>query len=687
MGAGLLAAVMVAVIGNLDGGFQLVEKGWSSVIRGEGFGNFDFWRSSRMIPELRDVEPSALTFWLSDRANADTSPHITEFPYFSFLFADLHAHVIVIPFTLLVMGMGLALLAGLRWESRRWMAGVTAMLAIALGGLWAINSWDYPAYLLLMLALMAVGAHLMAGRAGHDERVRTFVLIAGAVLALSLLAFLPFHQNYETFGKLVRVSKWQTPMANYWGVHGLFLLILIPFMVWLNRRPLAAADIIRNFIASLSNPRSYSRVRESTPHFIAPSQGGTRTEGAVAASAHDEARPRFKLSWELFVVPVVALMVIYMMSTGYWTAAFLTTLVGLGAMFVREEFARLRDGSGYILFPVIIAGFGFLVQAGVEFVRVGDDIGRMNTLFKFYLEAWVLIGLASAIGLWWLWQSGKLSIPRLGPKGTWQAWGLGVLAVGLMAGLAFWTAVRVDAGREEVVPEPLDALNTFSVFGIIIFTTALTALVGYLTAPGVRRILGVASFKALWLTLLAVLALSSVIYTALGTRARLADRFNTGEVTLNGEAYMARAVHRELNIPLELRHDYDAIQWLRRNAEGSPVVLEAHMEQYRWGGRFAIYTGMPTVLGWPWHQIQQRGEHSRVVYDRQAEVQEVYNTTDAARAETLLSKYDVRYVVVGELERIVYTAQGLAKFEGMAARGVLREIYRNEGTTIYEISR
>jgi uncharacterized membrane protein len=694
VGAGLLAALMVAVIGNLDGGFQLVQKGWSSVIRGEGFGGFDFWRSSRMIPELQDVEPSALTFWLSDRANADVSPHITEFPYFSFLFADLHAHVIVIPFTLLVLGIGLALLVGLRQESRRWMAGAALALSLALGALWVINSWDYPSYLLLVLALLAVGAHLMVGRAEHDERVMTFAVITGAAVVFSVLAFLPFHQDYETFGKLIRVSKWQTPLANYWGIHGLFLFVIITFMAWLNRRPLASIfGMIRDFIAGLGSLRAYRNGRELTPHFIPPTygeaagrhHGGSRVGSAYGHPLQEEESRELKLSWEPFVVPVVVAMVLYMMAAGYWTAAFLTVLVGLAAMFVREEFSRLRDGSGYILFPVIIAGFGFLVQAGVEFVRIGDDIGRMNTLFKFYLEAWVLIALAASVGLWWLWRTGKLSMPQIHIDDKRRAWGLGVLGLGLMAGLAFWIGVRVDAGRLEVVPEPLDTLETFAISGIVVFVLALGALAGYMTSPGVRRRLGSAPFKALALGLLGVLVFSSVVYTALGTRTRLADRFNTGDVTLDGERYMLRATHSELNTPFPLRHDYDAIQWLRRNAEGSPVVLEAHMEQYRWGGRFAIYTGMPSVLGWPWHQIQQRGDHSRVVYDRQADVREAYNTTDIARAEALLSEYDVRYVVVGELERIVYSAQGLAKFEEMARAGALREAYRNEGTVIYEV--
>ena len=97
----------------------------------------------------------------------------------------------------------------------------------------------------------------------------------------------------------------------------------------------------------------------------------------------------------------------------------------------------------------------------------------------------------------------------------------------------------------------------------------------------------------------------------------------------------------------------------------------------------AAYTGLPTVLGWPWHQTQQRLAYGEQIPRRAADVAEIYNTTGIARAEEILRRYDVAYVVVGELERIYYREAGLRKFSEMAELGLLRQVYSNLGVVIY----
>ena len=576
---GLAAAGFIAVIGNLDGIVQIVQGAWDKVVDGAAWAGFDFWRSSRAIPPLESFEPPALAFWLPDfiPGDAGTSWHITEFPFFTFLFADLHAHMMVIPFTLLVLGLGLCLVAGLRRASlleqgrgkqeRGWLVVIALTMAVTLGALWAINSWDYPSYLLLTLGLTAVAA--LFARGSPKRKLALFAMLGGGIVVVSLLSFWPFHQNYETFNNGLDASRWRTPVDRFLAIHGLFLFVIATYLIVRTRRDLAT------LVLSLFSRPFDSRSREIP----------------------------VETRWlRLIVLPFIAVAVVVAV-LGYWNVLLLLALLALVAVAGWRVLQSPEPSRPYEAVILAMVAMAALIAIGVDFVTVEGDIGRMNTLFKYYLEVWVFMAIAAA---YMLWRLGATWLPRLRP------------------------------------------------------------------GPA-----------AAWLFVLALLVGCSLIYTALGTRDRVGDRFADLPPTLDGTAYMTVAEHWERDEIFPLVWDYQAIRWLQDNAEGSPVVLEAHMEQYRWGGRIANYTGLPTILGWPWHQIQQRFDYQQQVHERAAHVRLAYETADATIAAELLRRYGVAYVVVGELERLNYPAEGLAKFEAMAESGMLRKVYENEGTAIF----
>ena len=301
------------------------------------------------------------------------------------------------------------------------------------------------------------------------------------------------------------------------------------------------------------------------------------------------------------------LLVAYFALAGYFTVAAMLAFLAFTGLAAWDVVTSRERAEELTLFPLVLTGLALGLVIGVDLVRVEDDIGRMNTLFKYYLEAWILLALASGYFLWRMWYDGRFR------------------------------------------PFPLDWV------------------------------------RLIWIGVVTLLVLVSLIYTILGTQARLADRFNPLPPTLDGAAFMSDAVHWEKEQPIELKYDLEAIQWLQENVVGSPVVLEAHTEQYRWGGRMANYTGLPTVLGWPWHQIQQRGEYSAEVHERARNVQQIYTTVDLERAMRLMASYDVKYVVVGDLERIFYPGDGLGKFDIMAQLGAAAKVFDNGHTAIYRL--
>src|SRR5258708_39217344 len=141
------ALPITGVLGNLDAGLQLVDQlgklggevapqsggaarlaaGILAIIQGARIPPLDFWRSTRFIgPE--GVGP------------------IHEFPYFTFLYGDLHAHQIALPITVAVLLVGVNLMRSLRDNPRRvpWAPLLIAGVLVAM--LRATNTWYFPTY-------------------------------------------------------------------------------------------------------------------------------------------------------------------------------------------------------------------------------------------------------------------------------------------------------------------------------------------------------------------------------------------------------------------------------------------------------------------------------------------------------------------------------------------------------------
>lgn len=572
---------------------------------------------------------------------------INEFPLWSFLFADLHPHLIALPIALLAMALSLSFL---QWrdqgseERRLRLGGAAALLALTLGAQAVTNSWDFPTY-----ALLAAGA--LAGAAWLDRRAWGWALVRRMALAglgaltlalAALLLYLPFFQNYQAMvGGVGLVVRAGTPPASYAAIYGLFLAVLLPALfAGLGRA--AQATLARRYAARV------------------------RGRGAP---------PNAELWKGLVPLALSALAGAGVLAAAVLSQSDLALKLALGAAMLGFAGLLTRRLSTAVWFALLLAALGFAVSLGVELVYIRDHLAgdpanpgdwyRMNTVFKFGMQIWSLFAVASAALLpalmRWLRQLPlRVSVAMvLGGAATLLiAVGSAVLPSGtpLPGGAAAWPLIQLAYSA--------------------VFCALLLPLLLYFRL----RIADI-----LFPSVITVLALLALVYPLFGIPSRVAYRFPvTPGPTLDGLAFMDEGIFEWNGNVISLKDDADAIRWLNEGGSirGTPVVLQASLEFYRsYGVRVAANTGLPTVVG-PAHEGEQRD--GGLVGARDADVGGFYSTTSIDQALRFLSKYKVGYVYVGQIERLYYGEAGMAKF-GQLAGSYLTQVYRNDTVTIYKV--
>jgi YYY domain-containing protein len=559
---GLLAAGFVVLLGNLANAvYLLTGYATANVNRPE----WAFWDATRLVGMA-----------LNDST-------INEFPFFTFLYGDLHAHMIALPLLLGVLGLQVALLhherhAALRrshWFQR--IGGVPLLLiALLAGALQATNTWDFPTALgLTGLTLLVLGWSRWQRGMSLSATVGWMLLGIGAVVLLSVLLFWPFRASFATeYASLQRWTGEWTPTSEYLQINGLWLFVL------------GATGLL--LLRVRGNPTIWAMI-------VALVLIGLVAVGLVLG---------ISAIW-LIAVALIATLVLAI------DLAFATVVQPRS----RHGELRFIPPAGPFTMQVLIwvaAALGLTLL--VELLVAKGDIGRMNTVFKFGMQSWVLFAITSAVALVRLWQwTNTRHTPQTWP--AWLGWGVRGIAV--------------------------------------------------------------------------LLAAAALIYPLSATPARLADRFDTNiGPTLNGEAYMAAGSWAESDQQFSFVEDQAAINWLRQNIDGTPILLEAQTEGYRWGGRVSINTGLPTLLGWPWHQTQQRSvaRVTPVLEGRRQLIEQIYSSNNPIFTIQQLRQFGIEYVYHGQLERALYPSTGLTTFDLLAGQNLLELVYNVGETRIYRVT-
>lgn len=436
--------------------------------------------------------------WLGTRTITNT---INEFPLFSFVWGDVHAHVVSIFNQVFLLF--LLFFTYKRWETLGRMEKiiVMALIAVSLGSMPLFNTWD----VLLYAPLVVVTAFLVLwrNRASPDWTAWAFLL---AIPPVSILCYLPFYIQLKTHtGAIALVRTPSDPLEFLW-VNGIFIAIFFALLV-------------------------------------------------------PEIR---KKPWLLLACLPFAL-------TGYVAAAI--------AVIPLVYFVAKADRD----LPDVLAAFGLAILIACELIYMKDNMGetffRMNTVFKCYLPAWLMLGTAAFV-MAGQWCTSSLRIPSV-------------------------------SGRISAV------ITVVAVTILFILPFAVVAPVSY--APG----------------------------------------------TLDGLAY------------LDHQHPADAgaVAYLR-SLESSEILVEAEKGDYSYYSRVCSFTGIPAIVGQPFHEFMWRGNDDGWYADRPADLQAIYEQPEKTIA--LMKKYNATLLYVGDPERERYTVT-------LPAAG-LEKIYSSRGTEIYRLS-
>ena len=436
--------------------------------------------------------------WDSTRTITST---INEYPLFSFIWGDVHPHVIGIFNQIFLLF--IIIFSWKRWRTLsllgKWLVCIIA--AVSLGSMPLFNTWDVLIYAPITVLFGILIWWQNRSVASFSDAIRFLIVVP----SLSIICYLPFYLQLKTnIGGVALVQSPSDP-AQFVLVHGFFIVILLALL---------SKDILQK------------------PYYL------------------------------LAAVPFVI--------AGYPAAAI--AVVPIIYLFAKKE----HD------IPDILAIIGLLLITFCELIYLKDNMGdtyfRMNTVFKCYIAAWLLLGISTFT----------------------------------MAGQALsrWNQVPLISRKTQAIV-------------VIAVIAALAAI-----------------------PLLVPLDL------------------NYGSRSLDGLEYLTTA------------HPGDAaaVAYLR-SLPGDIRIVEGEGGDYTYYSRISSFTGIPSIIGMPFHEYMWRGDDSGWYSGRINDIRAIYEQPDQTPA--LMQKYHATLLIVGEPERSRYNIN-------MSSTD-LELIFSQDGTEIYHM--
>ena len=595
-----------------------------------------WWRASRVI---RDV----------DLAGVDVEV-IDEFPFFSYLLADNHPHLLAMPFALMAVGFAWqAFMSGPRGEfvwretrvSARRLVGIFKWLAAGLAIL-----------LVLRTVMLPGGTEPVSGGAVLLGLLRQLVIgsIAFAVLgtlALVLIGAIPsavsqaeFALAGFLFGGLAFLNTWDSPI---------YLALFLAAVAWSGRQAPRQALAIRMATTTLSI--GAAAVLLYLPWFPSfASQAG----GILSSLLFPTRIQQFVVMFGVSLIPILVWLIwiwrsgtslrrdlVWKVGLGLPVGLFLfsLTIVGVSLVGARSEPFGLET---------VLNGLGIRgqsLQEGLQLVAEEAVVRRLTS-------SWTALALGATVGIALGMLAGRASGSPRDPEP--RQFVMILVAIGALLVIA----------PEFVYLRDLFGTRMNTVFKLYFGAWILWGLAAAYAVIDLwpkRWNLAGAARTAVVLPLIA-----GLVYPALATWTK-ANGFKPAQGrTLDGTAHLATSS----------AEDYEAIQWINATLP-TGIIAEAIGGSYTQFGRISAHTGLPTVLGWDGHELQWRGD-SAPQGSRLTDIQQLYETPDWQAAAAILDRYQIEYVYVGPLETSTYLRLDERKFDAF-----MHKIYETAGVRIY----
>ncbi len=612
----LLAPLFILIVSNGEGFLEMLHsRGLFWQTQADGSLTSGFWQwldiqDLTQAPSLPlDWTPSRMGgtwWWRASRVLQDytitgqSREIIDEFPFFSYLLADLHPHVLAMPYVLLAMVAAFYVLrfsvAGIGGGANLWLYFKSPALwffALTTGSLIFLNTWDFPFYFGL-ICLAFILPVFKADGWGRASWIKFFSFAISFGVACIFLYF-PFLVGLSSqAGGLLPSLVFHTRGIHF-GVmffpQGMVLAVFLiskigksfPWRKWLNVFLVGLIVCLVLFMLALMIPT----LAQIAPQLLSRLGSADSADVQLLLSANQSLLSVYDaqsnsqlitLSIQKFFSQPFLVLGLLAAITLIWSLLFHSS-----DQTQREEDGQSHEVSVSDRFILLVILLGALLAVFPEFFYLRDQFGwRMNTIFKFYFQVWILWSLAAA----------------------------------------------------------------YAVGGLIFLKNS----------P--RKIL---------LTICAILVIGVGLAYPTFAIPDKTNSFRNIHWSLDGNQYYADSSAL----------DFQAIQYLDSLPYG--IVAEAIGGSYSSYGRVSKLSGYPTVLGWPGHELQWRGGGTEMG-SRENDIKTLYEIGDWAAARQILKQYNIRYVVIGTVERTLYQVRESKFAEHM------KMAFSNQNTVIYSWS-